>query len=122
MDFLIEFGNFTRICLFSNRPSTHVLLHRLFNDGPTMLLAYAASALLLLRRWVPAIVVFSAAVSVKMNVLLMAPSVLLIVLKVCRLAFCTLWGCGACQSGGERRNPAHGGAGETLFWCTWLRA
>ena len=48
-----------------------------------MLLAYSASALLLLRRWVPAIVVFSAAVSVKMNVLLMAPSVLLIIIKVC---------------------------------------
>ena len=55
---------------------------RLFNDGPTMLLAYFATALLLLRRWVPAIVAFSAAVSVKMNVLLMAPSVLLIILKV----------------------------------------
>ena len=48
-----------------------------------MLVAYVAAALLLLHRWVPAIVAFSAAVSIKMNVLLMAPPVLLLALKVC---------------------------------------
>lgn len=65
-----------------------IFLLRLFNDGPAMLVAYAASALLVLRRWRAAIVCFSAAVSIKMNVLLMAPSVLVIVLKVRSLHTC----------------------------------
>ena len=59
-----------------------IFLLRLFNDGPAMLLAYAATALLVLGRWRYAIVAFSAAVSIKMNVLLMAPSVLVVVFKV----------------------------------------
>ena len=36
-----------------------------------------------MERWRAAIVMYSAAVSVKMNVLLMAPSVLIVLLKVC---------------------------------------
>ena len=68
------------LCLSKRLHSIYIL--RLFNDGPAMLLAYCATALLVTHHWVPAIVAFSAAVSVKMNVLLMAPSVLLIVLKV----------------------------------------
>ena len=36
-----------------------------------------------MERWRTAIVMYSAAVSVKMNVLLMAPSVLIVLLKVC---------------------------------------
>ena len=47
-----------------------------------MLLAYIATALLLCRRWRAAVVMFSAATSIKMNILLMAPSVLVILLKV----------------------------------------
>ena len=62
-----------------------IFLLRLFNDGPAMLLAYAAAALLTLHWWRAAILCFSAAVSIKMNVLLMAPSVLVVVLKACPL-------------------------------------
>lgn len=55
---------------------------RLFNDAVAMFIAYGATALMLKEYWVPAIVCFSFAVSVKMNVLLMAPPVLVLLLKV----------------------------------------
>ena len=42
----------------------------------------AETGLLVVERWRTAIVMYSAAVSVKMNVLLMAPSVLIVLLKV----------------------------------------
>lgn len=48
----------------------------------------------MVERWRAAIVMYSAAVSVKMNVLLIAPSVLIVLLKVCP-AFCVLPG--ACE-------------------------
>ena len=70
------------VLLCASKRLHSIFLLRLFNDGPAMLLAYAATGLLVLRRWRAAIVGFSAAVSVKMNVLLMAPSVLAVVLKV----------------------------------------
>ena len=54
----------------------------MFNDGVAMLLAYAATALLVQQHWRWSLVVYSAATSVKMNVLLMAPAVLVILLKV----------------------------------------
>ena len=55
---------------------------RMFNDGVAMLLAYVAIWLLTKRYWRASLVMFSAAVSVKMNILLMAPAVLIILLKV----------------------------------------
>ena len=58
-----------------------IFLLRLFNDGPAMLLAHAGAAALLSRRPRFAVLLFSAATSIKMNVLLMAPSVLVILLK-----------------------------------------
>ncbi len=58
-----------------------IFLLRLFNDGPAMLLAHAGAAALLSRRPRLAVLLFSAATSVKMNVLLMAPSVLVVLLK-----------------------------------------
>ncbi|BDA45052.1 Dol-P-Man:Man(5)GlcNAc(2)-PP-Dol alpha-1,3-mannosyltransferase [Coccomyxa sp. Obi] len=58
-----------------------IFMLRLFNDCVAMLLAYVATGLLLLQRWRASLVVYSAAVSVKMNVLLMAPPVLLVLLK-----------------------------------------
>ena len=82
------------LCLSKRLHSIYLL--RLFNDGPAMLLAYGATALLVAQRWVPAIVAFSAAVSIKMNVLLMAPSVLLIVLKVCFVVLSHSWHAESC--------------------------
>ena len=67
------------LCLSKRLHSIYLL--RLFNDGVAMLLAYVATWLLLSHRWRASLVAFSAAVSVKMNVLLMAPPVLLICLK-----------------------------------------
>ena len=58
-----------------------IFLLRLFNDGPAMLLAHAGAAALLSRRPRLAVLLFSAATSVKMNILLMAPSVLVVLLK-----------------------------------------
>lgn len=68
------------LCLSKRLHSIFVL--RMFNDGVAMMLAYAAISLLTLRRWRTSILAFSAAVSVKMNVLLMAPGVLIVLLKV----------------------------------------
>lgn len=54
---------------------------RLFNDCWAMLLAHLGLLLLMGKRFVPSILAFSAATGVKMNVLLMAPPVLLCVLR-----------------------------------------
>ena len=59
-----------------------LFLLRLFNDGPTMVLAHLAVALFGYQRWLAGSVVFSLAVGMKMNVLLMAPGLLLILLQV----------------------------------------
>ena len=68
------------LCLSKRLHSIYML--RLFNDCVAMLLAYAATALLLERCWRSAALMYSAAVSVKMSVLLMAPPVLVVMLKV----------------------------------------
>ena len=68
---------------------------RLFNDCWAMLLAYVATSVLAEHRWAAAIVVFAAAVSVKMNVLLFAPGVLVACLLVC---FCPLAPAGCADS------------------------
>ena len=59
-----------------------IFLLRLFNDGVTMLLANIAMLLLVQRRWRLSLLLFSAALSVKMNVLLLAPPVGIILLQV----------------------------------------
>ena len=60
-----------------------IFLLRLFNDGPTMLLLYGAMWLFMQSNnyWNTACVVFSLAVSLKMNVLLFAPGLLLLLLQ-----------------------------------------
>jgi alpha-1,3-mannosyltransferase len=58
-----------------------IFLLRLFNDGPAMLLLYASVYLFTKQRWDVGCVVFSLAVSVKMNVLLFAPGLLLLLLQ-----------------------------------------
>ena len=68
------------LCLSKRLHSIYLL--RLFNDGVAMLVAYIAVWLLVSQRWRASMVAFSAAVSIKMNVLLMAPPVLLVMLKV----------------------------------------
>ncbi|PKA53371.1 Dol-P-Man:Man(5)GlcNAc(2)-PP-Dol alpha-1,3-mannosyltransferase [Apostasia shenzhenica] len=54
---------------------------RLFNDCVAMSLLHGALAFLLYQKWYSAIICFSAAVSIKMNVLLFAPPLLLLMLK-----------------------------------------
>jgi alpha-1,3-mannosyltransferase len=59
-----------------------IFVLRLFNDAVAMFIAYGAAALMLKERWIMSIIGFSLAVSVKMNVLLLAPSVLVVLMKV----------------------------------------
>lgn len=65
-----------------------IFLLRLFNDGITMLLANMAILLLIKRHWRWSLLMFSAALSVKMNVLLLAPPVAIILLQVSLAVFC----------------------------------
>ncbi|KAK7284659.1 hypothetical protein RJT34_19409 [Clitoria ternatea] len=70
------------LCLLSLSKRLHsIFVLRLFNDCVAMMLLHAALLLILHRRWNLGLVVFSGAVSVKMNVLLYAPPLLLLMLK-----------------------------------------
>ncbi|KAL2896499.1 Dol-P-Man:Man(5)GlcNAc(2)-PP-Dol alpha-1 3-mannosyltransferase [Bienertia sinuspersici] len=67
------------LCLSKRVHSIFVL--RLFNDCIATTLLNAAVATLLYQRWWLGLIIFSLAVSIKMNVLLFAPSLLLLMLK-----------------------------------------
>lgn len=67
------------LCLSKRVHSIFVL--RLFNDCFATTLLHAALASLLYQRWHLGLIIFSVAVSIKMNVLLYAPSLLLLMLK-----------------------------------------
>eukprot|EP00887_Chlorella_sp_A99_P001589 scaffold8.g1589.t1 len=67
--------------LCASRRLHSIYLLRLFNDCWAMFFAYCGTAVLQAGRWIPAVMLFSLAVSVKMNVLLMAPGVLAVILK-----------------------------------------
>lgn len=67
-------------CISRRLHSIFVL--RLFNDCWAMFFAYAAMLVVQSRRYRSAIILFSLAVSVKMNVLLMAPGVVAVMIKV----------------------------------------
>ncbi|XP_048495418.1 dol-P-Man:Man(5)GlcNAc(2)-PP-Dol alpha-1,3-mannosyltransferase isoform X2 [Beta vulgaris subsp. vulgaris] len=67
------------LCLSKRVHSIFVL--RLFNDCIATTLLHAALATLLCQKWCLGLIIFSFAVSIKMNVLLYAPSLLLIMLK-----------------------------------------
>ncbi|KAK9742534.1 hypothetical protein RND81_03G179800 [Saponaria officinalis] len=67
------------LCLSKRVHSIFVL--RLFNDCIAMTLLHAALATLLYQKWWLGLIVFSLAVSIKMNVLLYAPPLLLLMLK-----------------------------------------
>jgi len=66
-------------CLSKRIHSIFVL--RLFNDGPCMLLFYISALLFAKSKWRIGCALFSLAVSVKMNVLLFAPGLLLLLLQ-----------------------------------------
>jgi ALG3 protein len=70
------------LCLSKRLHSIYLL--RLFNDGPTMLLLYMALYLFNNNRWSIGCLFFSLAVSIKMNVLLFAPGLLLLLLQTSR--------------------------------------
>ncbi|CAA7044221.1 unnamed protein product [Microthlaspi erraticum] len=67
------------LCLSKRMHSIFVL--RLFNDCFAMTLLHASIALFLFRKWHLGMLLFSGAVSIKMNVLLYAPPLLLVLLK-----------------------------------------
>ncbi|CAH8320675.1 unnamed protein product [Eruca vesicaria subsp. sativa] len=69
----------TLLCLSKRIHSIFVL--RLFNDCFAMTLLHASIALFLSRKWHLGMLLFSGAVSIKMNVLLYAPPLLLLLLK-----------------------------------------
>ncbi|XP_045804680.1 dol-P-Man:Man(5)GlcNAc(2)-PP-Dol alpha-1,3-mannosyltransferase-like [Trifolium pratense] len=70
------------LCLLSLSKRVHsIFVLRLFNDCVAMTLLHAALLFLMHRRWNLGLIVFSVAVSVKMNVLLYAPPLLLLMLK-----------------------------------------
>lgn len=67
---------YVALCLSKRVHSIFVL--RMFNDGVAMAFAHVAVALFQRRKWVTGSVVFSLGVSVKMNVLLMLPGLLVL--------------------------------------------
>uniref|UniRef100_A0A0R0F131 dolichyl-P-Man:Man5GlcNAc2-PP-dolichol alpha-1,3-mannosyltransferase n=1 Tax=Glycine max TaxID=3847 RepID=A0A0R0F131_SOYBN len=70
------------LCLLSLSKRVHsIFVLRLFNDCVAMTLLHAALLLFVHRRWNLGLILFSGAVSVKMNVLLYAPPLLLLMLK-----------------------------------------
>lgn len=72
--------------LAASRRLHSIYVLRLFNDCWAMLLAYVATLALQSRRCVASVVLYSLAVSVKMNVLLMAPGVLAVLIKHARVS------------------------------------
>lgn len=83
-------------CLCLSKRFHSIFLLRLFNDGPTMLIAYISFWCFMRQKWNLGCFLFSVAVSIKMNVLLFAPGLLFLLLQVCplmtipRLAICGL--------------------------------
>ncbi|XWS31701.1 hypothetical protein CRYUN_Cryun23aG0098700 [Craigia yunnanensis] len=72
------------ICLSKRVHSIFVL--RLFNDCFAMTLLHAAMASILYQRWHLGLITFSAAVSIKMNVLLFAPPLFILMLKAMNIS------------------------------------
>eukprot|EP00760_Papus_ankaliazontas_P006814 PhM_4_TR1317/c7_g1_i3/m.52825/K03845/ALG3; alpha-1,3-mannosyltransferase len=68
-------------CLVLSKRIHSLFVLRMFNDTVAMMLLYIAVALFARRRWLPASFLYSLAVSVKMNVFLFAPGVLVVLLK-----------------------------------------
>ena len=77
-------------CLSKRIHSIFVL--RLFNDAPAMFLLYLSTYLFAKSMWRTGCLVFSLGVSIKMNVLLFAPGLLLLLLQ----SQSSLWGTASC--------------------------
>jgi alpha-1,3-mannosyltransferase len=81
-------------CLCLSKRYHSIFLLRLFNDGPTILMAYLSFWCFMARRWNVGCFIFSLAVSLKMNILLFAPGLLYLLLQdslvmtIPRLAIC----------------------------------
>lgn len=81
-------------CLCLSKRYHSIFLLRLFNDGPTMLVAYVSIWCFMNKRWNLGCFIFSLAVSLKMNILLFAPGLLYLllhdslVMTIPRLAIC----------------------------------
>jgi alpha-1,3-mannosyltransferase len=81
-------------CLCISKRFHSIFLLRLFNDGPTMLVAYLSIWCFMKNRWNLGCFLFSIAVSLKMNVLLFAPGLLYLLIQespkwtIPRLAIC----------------------------------
>ena len=71
------------LCCCSKRLHSIFML-RLFNEGPTMVLLFLSVYLLIHNHWNSGCFVFSLAVSIKMNVLLFAPGLLLLLIQQAR--------------------------------------
>ncbi|PNY01398.1 dol-P-Glc:Glc(2)Man(9)GlcNAc(2)-PP-Dol alpha-1,2-glucosyltransferase-like protein, partial [Trifolium pratense] len=90
------------LCLLSLSKRVHsIFVLRLFNDCVAMTLLHAALLFLMHRRWNLGLIVFSVAVSVKMNVLLYAPPLLLLMLKAMDISGVLLALAGAALVQGE---------------------
>ena len=76
------------LCLSKRLHSIYLL--RLFNDGLAMFVAYVALLALIQSSPRLSVTLFSLAVSIKMNVLLMAPSVFILLLQVTHIHLSTL--------------------------------
>ncbi|KAL6848104.1 hypothetical protein ACP4OV_022232 [Aristida adscensionis] len=85
------------LCLSKRVHSIFVL--RLFNDCFATTLLHAAMVLIIYHKWYLGLIVFSGAVSIKMNVLLFAPSLFLLMLKAMSIkgVFFALLGAAAVQ-------------------------
>jgi len=83
------------MCLLCLSKRFHsIFLLRLFNDGPTMMVAYISFWCFMKNKWNLGCFVFSLAVSLKMNILLFAPGLLFLLIQtnpkmtIPRLAIC----------------------------------
>lgn len=86
----------TILCLSKRIHSIFVL--RLFNDAPAMLLFYASTYLFMKSKWKLGCFFFSLAVSIKMNVLLFAPGLLLLLLQANQNLIGTILCLGICAT------------------------
>jgi alpha-1,3-mannosyltransferase len=68
-------------CLCLSKRYHSIFLLRLFNDGPTMLMAYLSFWCFMNKKWNRGCFLFSLAVSLKMNVLLFAPGLLYLLIR-----------------------------------------